>query len=177
LKEILVTILLIVVLIFIFSPKNVEPIVITKVDTIVKVEKVFKYRKGDSIPFVVLGIDTTTIHDTIRIIEDYKTVKNYNDTIRIDSLGYAYISDTISENKIKGRGFKAEIENRTIVIEQKIYSKPKKELYLGFIGDLRRFDEKVGVGVGLGFKTAKNDLFQFSATTNQFQIGYLKKIL
>jgi len=177
LKEILVTILLIVVLIFIFSPKNVEPIIITKVDTIVKVEKVFKYRKGDSIPFVVLGIDTTTIHDTIRIIEDYKLVRNYNDTIRIDSLGYAYISDTISENKIKGRGFKAEIETRTIRIETTKVNPSKKEVYLGFIGDLRRFDEKLGVGVGIGFKTAKNDLFQFSVTTNQLQIGYLKKIL
>jgi hypothetical protein len=166
-----------VVLIFIFSPKPVEPIIITKVDTIVKVEKVFKYRKGDSIPFVVLGIDTTTIHDTIRIVEDYKLVRNYNDTIRIDSLGYAYISDTISENKIKGRGFKAEIETRTIRIETTKVNPPKKEVYLGFIGDLRRFDEKVGVGVGIGFKTAKNDLFQFSVTTNQLQIGYLKKIL
>ena len=176
-KEILVTILIIVVLIFFFSPNPVEPIVITKVDTIVKVEKVFKYRKGDSIPFVVLGIDTTTIHDTIRIVEDYKLVRNYNDTIRIDSLGYAYISDTISENKIKGRGFKAEIETRTIRIETTKVNPSKKEVYLGFIGDLRRFDEKVGVGVGIGFKTAKNDLFQFSVTTNQLQIGYLKKIL
>lgn len=164
-------------LIFIFSPKPVERIVITKVDTIVKVEKVFKYRKGDSIPFVVLGIDTLTIHDTMRIVEDYKLVRNYNDTIRIDSLGYAYISDTISENKIKGRGFKAEIETRTIRIETTKVNPSKKEVYLGFIGDLRRFDEKVGVGVGIGFKTAKNDLFQFSVTTNQLQIGYLKKIL
>jgi hypothetical protein len=176
LKEILVTILLIVVLIFIFSPKNVEPIVITKVDTIVKVEKVFKYRKGDSIPFVVLGIDTTTIHDTIRIVEDYKLVRNYNDTIRIDSLGYAYISDTISENKIKGRGFKAEIETRTIRIETTKVNPPKKEVYLGFIGDLRRFDEKVGVGVGIGFKTAKNGLFTLNATTNQYSIGFYKKL-
>ena len=176
-KEILVTILLIVVLIFLFSPKPVEPIVITKVDTIVKVEKVFKYRKGDSIPFVVLGIDTLTIHDTMRIVEDYKLVRNYNDTIRIDSLGYAYISDTISENKIKGRGFKAEIETRTIRIKTTKVNPPKNEVYLGFIGDLRRFDEKVGVGIGIGFKTAKNDLFQFSVTTNQLQIGYLKKIL
>ena len=175
-KEILVTILLIVVLIFIFSPKNVEPIVITKVDTIVKVEKVFKYRKGDSIPFVVLGIDTLTIHDTMRIVEDYKLVRNYNDTIRIDSLGYAYISDTISENKIKGRGFKAEIETRTIRIETTKVNPPKKEVYLGFIGDLRRFDEKVGVGVGIGFKTAKNSLFTLSATTNQYSIGFYKKL-
>jgi hypothetical protein len=176
LKEILVTILLIVVLIFIFSPKNVEPIVITKVDTIVKVEKVFKYRKGDSIPFVVLGVDTTTIHDTIRLVEDYKLVRNYNDTIRIDSLGYAYISDTISENKIKGRGFKAEIETRTIRIETTKVNPPKKEVYLGFIGDLRRFDEKVGVGIGIGFKTAKNGLFTLSATTNQYSIGFYKKL-
>jgi hypothetical protein len=47
---------------------------------------------------------------------------------------------------------------------------------LGFLGDLRRFDNKLGLGVGLEFKTAKNDLFTFGVTTNQFSVGYYKKL-
>ena len=52
---------------------------------------------------------------------------------------------------------------------------PKNELYWGFLGDLRAFDKKVGIGVGLGFKTAKNGLFTFGVTTNQYSLGFYKK--
>jgi hypothetical protein len=34
----------------------------------------------------------------------------------------------------------------------------------------------VGVGVGIGLKTAKNGLFTLSATTNQYSIGFYKKL-
>jgi hypothetical protein len=51
----------------------------------------------------------------------------------------------------------------------------KNELYWGILADLRAFDNKVGVGVGLGIKTSKKGLFTISASTNQYSIGYYKK--
>ena len=48
----------------------------------------------------------------------------------------------------------------------------KNEAFLGILADLRTFDNKVGIGVGLGIKTAKKGLFTISATTNQYSIGY-----
>jgi hypothetical protein len=47
---------------------------------------------------------------------------------------------------------------------------------LGVLGDLRAFDNKIGLGVGLGIKTAKNGLFTINATTNQYSIGIYKKL-
>jgi hypothetical protein len=96
--------------------------------------------------------------------------------MRIDSLGYAYIQDTISQNKIQGRGFSANFNLPTITITKVIVPKPKNEVYLGVLGDLRAFDNKVGLGLSLGYKTAKNGLFTINATTNHYSLNYYIKL-
>lgn len=178
-KNLVIVILLVIIALFIFSEPVYKGATINIVHDTVYQQKTFtKYKKGDSIPFVVL--DTTylidQIHDTIKIVSDYSRVYAYSDTIRIDTLGYAYIQDTISQNKIQGRSFKAEIKEKTIYITKTITPKPKNEFYLGVLGDLRALDNKVGLGIGLGFKTSKSSLFTINATTNQYSLGYYKKL-
>ena len=175
-KEIVITLLVAVLLIFIFKGRYTgnEPIIVTQTDTIYKHDITKKYIKGDSIPFVVLGIDTTTIHDTVRIVQDYAYIRAYSDTIKVDSSTFI-INDTISKNKILNRGFYADISQKTIKLETIRTIPSKNEVYLGILADLRAFDQKVGIGLGLGFKTAKNGLFTISATTNQYSIGYYTK--
>ena len=176
-KEVVITLLVAVLILFIFrgNYNKIEPIVITHVDTIFKHDITKKFIKGDSIPFVVLGSDTTTIHDTIRIVQDYAYVRAYSDTIKVDSSTFI-INDTISKNKIKNRGFYADISQKTIKVETIRTTPSKNEVYWGILGDLRTFDNKVGIGLGLGLKTAKNGLFTISATTNQYSIGYYARI-
>jgi len=177
-KEIVITLLVAVVILFIFkgSYNKYEPIVVTHTDTLIKHDTLRKFKKGDSIPFVVLGIDTTTIHDTIRILQDYASIKSYSDTFRIDTDNYVSIQDTISKNKIIGRSYFSNFTQKTIRIETIKTIPSKIELYLGLLGDLRRFDEKVGVGLGLAIKVPKKGLFTFGATTNQYTIGYYGRI-
>jgi hypothetical protein len=172
-RDIVITLVIAVILIFIFkgSYNGNEPTIVTHTDTIYKHEITKKYIKGDSIPFVVLGIDTTLIHDTVRIVQDYAYVRAYSDTIKVDSSTFI-INDTISQNKIKNRGFYADISQKTIKLETIKTTPSKNELYWGVLADLRTFDNKVGIGVGLGFKMAKKGLFTISATTNQYSIGY-----
>ena len=55
-----------------------------------------------------------TIYDTIRIINDYSQIKEYNDTIRMDSNTF-YIHDTITKNKIIGRGFEATLREKNYI--------------------------------------------------------------
>ena len=179
-KNIVIAILVIIVFLFIKDKSSYigQPSVIVDIDTVYQQKTFTKFTKGESIPFVIL--DTTyvidEVHDTITIVKDYNQVKVYSDTMRIDSLGYAYIQDTISQNKIQGRGFSANFNLPTITITKVIQPKPKNEVYLGLLGDLRALDNKVGLGLGLGFKTAKNGLFTINATTNQYSLGYYKKI-
>ena len=179
-KNIVIAILVIIVFLFIKDKSAYigQPSVIIDTDTVYQQKTFTKFIKGKSIPFVVLDTiyNIDEVHDTITIVKDYNQVKVYSDTMRIDSLGYAYIQDTISQNKIQGRSFKAEISEKTIYVTKTITPMPKNEVYLGLIGDLRAFDNKVGLGLGLGFKMAKKGLFTINATTNQYSLGYYKKL-
>ena len=176
-RDIVITLVIAVLLIFIFNGRynGNEPTIVTHIDTIYKHEITKKYIKGDSIPFVVLGIDTTTIHDTIRIVQDYAYVRAYSDTIKVDSSTFI-INDTISQNRVQNRGFYADISQKTIKLESIRIIPSKNELFWGVLADLRTFDNKVGVGVGLGFKVPKKGLFTISATTNQYSISYYTKL-
>ena len=177
-KDIVIVLLVAVLIFFIGSDARytkTDPTIHT--DTVYQQKTFTKYIKGKFIPFVVL--DTTyvidEVHDTITIVKDYNQVKSYTDTIRIDSIGYAYIHDTISQNKIQGRGFTANLSLPTITITKLIEKKAKNELYLGFIGDLKHSNGQIGVGGSIALKTAKNTLYTATATMNGYSFGYYKK--
>ena len=178
-KDIITAILIIAVLVLVLEPKKAnKPIVVTKYDTIVEVKNIVKYKRGESIPFVVLDtiVKIDEVHDTIRIISDYNRVYAYYDTLKLDSVQYVFVSDTISQNKILGRGYGGHFVEKTIKIETTKIMPPKFAVYWGVLGDYREFDKKVGFGFGLAFKMPKNGLFTLGATTNQYSIGIYKKL-
>jgi hypothetical protein len=177
-KEIVIVLLVAVLIFFIASDSRYTksaPIIVS--DTVYQQKTFTKFIKGNSIPFVVLDTIflTDKIKDTITIVKDYNQVKVYSDTMRIDSIGYAYIQDTISHNKIQGRGFSANFNLPTITINKIIEQKSKNQLYLGFIGDIRHFNGQIGIGGSIALKTAKNTLYTATATMNGYSFGYYKK--
>ena len=107
--------------------------VLTIHDTIYSKAYINRYRKGDSIPYKVIDTLYTHISDTIRILSDYNQVKAYSDTIRKDSNIFV-IDDTISQNRIISRGFKAELTQKTIILREFYASKPTNTLYWGIRG-------------------------------------------
>ena len=176
-KDIITAILIIAVLVLVLEPKKeTKPIVITKYDTIVEVKNIVKYKRGESITFVVLDTIVKIEYDTIRIMSDYNRIYAYYDTLKLDSAQYVYVSDTISQNKILGRGYGGHFVEKTIRIETTKIMPPKFAVYWGVLGDYREFDKKVGFGFGLAFKMPKNGLFTLGATTNQYSIGIYKKL-
>lgn len=103
-----------------------------QVDTIT-VEKIkTEYRRGKDIEVIVevptyIPVDV----DTASILKDYYSKRIYSDTLRIDSLGYVAVRDTISENRILGRFFDARINERTIKETTIVKELPKVEFYMG----------------------------------------------
>ena len=154
-----------------------DPIVVTLVDTVYQQKTFTKYIKGKDIPFYIYSedIETDTVRDTITIVKEYLTTKVFTDTFTIDSSKFTII-DTISKNTIQGRRFLADIREKTIRITNNIYHPNKNGFYLGVLGDLRRLDNNLGIGLGIGYKSPKNDLFLLNITTNQYSVGYYKKI-
>ena len=178
-KDIITAILIIAVLVLVLEPKKeTKPIVITKYDTIVEVKNIVKYKRGESIPFVVLDTihQIDEVHDTIRIMSDFNRVYAYYDTLKLDSAQYVYVSDTISQNKILGRGYGGHFIQKVIRIETTKIKPDKFAVYWGVLGDYREFDKKIGFGFALAFKMPKNGLFTLGATTNQYSIGIYKKL-
>ena len=177
-KDIVIVLLVAVLIFFIASDSRYTksaPIIVS--DTVYQQKTFTKFIKGNSIPFVVLDtiylIDT--IKDTITIVKDYNQVKVYSDTMRIDSLGYAYIQDTISRNSIIGRSFTAQIKEKVIYKTITNEQKQRNQLYLGFIGDLKHSNGQIGIGGSIALKTAKNTLYTLNATMNGYSFGYYKK--
>jgi len=178
-KNIILIGILLVLIFFMFDKcGDVKKIVITKVDTVVQIKKYIEYKKGKDIYHKVLNTvyktDQVQVHDTAFIVRDYNQVVAYSDTIRKDSNVFI-INDTLFKNKIQSRGFKSSIVEKTITITNNIYHKQKNELYLGLVGDIRRIDNKVGIGVGVLYKK-QSEVYTFSITANQFNIGFYKKI-
>jgi hypothetical protein len=178
-RDIITAILIIAVLVLVLEPKKeTKPIVVTKYDTIVEIKNIVKYKRGESIPFVVLDtiVKIDEVHDTIRIMSDYNRIYAYYDTLKLDSAQYVYVSDTISQNKILGRGYGGHFVQKEIRIQTTKIMPPKFAVYWGVLGDYREFDKKIGFGFGLAFKMPKNGLFTLGATTNQYSIGIYKKL-
>lgn len=107
-------------------------------DTIYKTDTIIRYKKGNDIQSYIILTDTEKvyIHDTLRILNDYYTIKAYVDTIKKDSNTFV-ITDTISQNKILSRSFMANLTEKTIITKQLYVEKPKNTLFWGFRGDFR----------------------------------------
>ena len=176
-KSVIITLLLGVLIFFIFDKSKYigdKPIIVTQYDTIYSTDTIVKTKRGKDIPFEIYRVLTDTFTDTITIVQDYNTVKVYKDTFSIDSSRFTII-DTISQNTIQNRQFSAYIKEKTIYQTNTIYQQERNAIYLGFLGDLRRFDNKLGIGVGLGYNMPKKGLILFNATTNQYSLGFYKK--
>ena len=181
-KNLVIAVLLVVVALFLFSKPSYNGGSVTIVRDTVYQQKTFtKYKKGDSIPFVVL--DTTylidQIHDTVKILSDYSRVYAYSDTIAIDTNNIVYIQDTISQNKILGRGFTAKLSEKTIIETRTISPKVKNALYLGITSDLRQDKTIDNVGIGAIYKIKNKALIGFNLKTGQsvkYGIGFYLKL-
>jgi hypothetical protein len=139
------------------------------------------YIKGDSIPFVIIDVDTTTIHDTAFIMYDYNVSRAYSDTIKQDSNIFV-INDTISQNSIKSRSFESKITEKTIYVKEFYAEKAKYRLFYGIRGDFSpsnglevlspglMLNAKNKALIGLNLNINKNNNINYSGSL-YFKIG------
>ena len=114
------------------STPPVEPEIITEVITrwdtlkVATKEYVPKYIRK-----TVVEIDTFQVPiDTMSILRDYYAKYFYTDTIKVDSLGFIVINDTVTRNLISKRDVQSNIFIPTTTINNTIYLY-KRELFGG----------------------------------------------
>lgn len=165
-RNIIIVILVGVVFLMLNSNKGFIPTIITKTDTIYKTNTTKVYKKGADIYHKQTDSFYSHITDTIKFVIENNVATNYKDTIKLDANSFI-INDTIANNKIQGRGFTANIEEKTITIKETIQAKPKNGLYIGFLGDLRQDKTLESVGVGMIYKLKDKALIGVSVNTNK----------
>jgi len=172
-----IIVLLILLSAFLFISKKQRNIVSVKSDTItvVKTNTFDRYIKGDKIPFKVLDTIYETNYDTTFILQDYNVAKEFTDSIRQDSNLFV-IKDTISQNRIIGRSFKAKIQEKTVIITNTVEKKPKSAFYVGFRSDMSQDYTKVNHNITLSFKTRQKGLFNIGYGMSGYSVGYAIKL-
>lgn len=165
------------VYLFLFK-KEIKPGIIVKRDTVYQTKTLTSYIKGDQIKVriiqtdLLIKTDTLTKTDTAYIIKDYNQVREYKDSIKQDSNIYV-ITDTISQNRIIGRSFMANIQEKIIT---NTIRENKALLYLGIRSDMARDISKVEHNISLHLKTRQKGLFSVGYGMSGYSIGYSLKL-
>ena len=134
-----------------------------KIDTVTVVKKVAKYLKGDDIYHETIVEKNVEVPvyvkaDTERILKDYHAKVLYKDRLVLsDGLGVIDLVDTISKNKIIGRKWNAQINERTITDTKIVKELPKNQVYIGAQGVMG--NSIVMVGPQITLKTKKDNLY------------------
>ena len=174
-------ILLVLWLYFLLKPKQEDKVdfsnikftkILTVHDTTYKTLYINTYKKGNDIPFYIIDSVQVRIHDTLYVLNDYYKIKAYSDTIKKDSNIFV-VNDTISQNRIISRGFKANLTEKTIIKREYYASKPTNTLYLGIRGSYSPLNglEVLSPSLMLGLKNKA--LIGLSVDINKnYNIGY-----
>ena len=157
-------------------PNSFDPSKFKKVQVIHDTEyiKMYinKYKKGDSIPYAVVDSIKVPVHDTVRIVSDYSRIYAYSDTIKKDSNIFV-INDTIGQNRIISRGFKAQITQKTIISREFYASKPTNTIYWGIRGSYRPLNGLEVLSPSLMLSVKNKALICLSVDINKnYNIGY-----
>lgn len=144
-----------------------EPQVVTKVvvkyDTIETIKETYipKWRTK-----IVTETDTFQAPiDTLSILKDYYAKYYYSDTLQIDTVGYAIINDTITQNNILARNIKTNILIPTTTITKEIYLN-NREFYWG-VGLQGRTDQLNYLGGEMLYRNKKKQAYGFGIGVNQ----------
>jgi hypothetical protein len=131
------------------------------IDTIEVVKTKVVTKKGaDIIHETIREVQIPAIVDTLALLHDYFAKNIYKDTLRLpDSLGYVFLTDTITKNKIEGRTFVANVKQRTIKETTIVKELPKTKLFYGLEGGFNKADVVSHLGFGFLINTKSDKIY------------------
>jgi hypothetical protein len=135
-----------------------------EIDTVEVVKTKVVTKKGEDIyheTIVEKEVLIPAVIDTAALLKDYYSKVLYKDVLVLpDSLGTVAVTDTISQNKILGRTFDANVKQRTIKETLIVKELPKTQVYYGFTGGFNKADVVSNLGVGALIKTKSDKIYQ-----------------
>jgi len=176
-KNIAIAALIIYILLQWFNPGGVMPggrtiriegkkyeVIKHEIDTVDVIKTKVVTKKGDDIyheTIVEKEVLIPAIIDTAALLKDYYSKVLYKDVLVLpDSLGTVAVTDTISQNKILGRTFNANVKQRTIKETMIVKELPKTKVFYGLEGGFNKADFVSSVGAGVLINTKKDKIYQ-----------------
>ena len=181
-KNIAIAALIIFVLLEWFNPGGVMPgkkvfiagkayeVIKHEIDTVDIVKTKVVTKKGEDIyheTIVEKEVIIPAVIDTMALLKDYYSKVLYKDVLVLpDSLGTVAVTDTISQNKILGRTFNANVKQRTIKETTIVKELPKTKVFYGLEGGFNKADFVSSVGAGVLINTKKDKIYQLGLGVN-----------
>lgn len=109
------------------------------------------------------------------LLSKYMALVEFKDTIRIDTLGYVSIIDTVNQNNIKGRSVRSNYKIPTITITNTItnYAPPKSAFFFGGGVQGNQTLGVTGANLGIIYKSKKDKIVGFNVgSTIGSQLNY-----
>ena len=134
-----------------------------EIDTIEVVKTKVVTKKGTDIyheTIVEKEVFIPAVIDTAALLKDYYSKVLYKDVLVLpDSLGTVAVTDTISQNRILGRTFNANVKQRIIKETTIVKELPKTKLFYGFEGGFNKADVVSHIGMGILLNTKTDKIF------------------
>ena len=134
-----------------------------EIDTIEVVKTKVVTKKGTDIyheTIVEKEVFIPAVVDTAALLKDYYSKVLYKDVLVLpDSLGTVAVTDTISQNRILGRTFNANVKQRIIKETTIVKELPKTKLFYGFEGGFNKADVVSHIGMGILLNTKTDKIF------------------
>jgi hypothetical protein len=181
-KNIAIAALIIFVLLQWFNPGDILPgkkvfiagkayeVIKHEIDTVDIVKTKVVTKKGEDIyheTIVEKEVIIPAVIDTMALLKDYYSKVLYKDVLVLpDSLGTVAVTDTISQNKILGRTFNANVKQRTIKETTIVKELPKTKVFYGLEGGFNKADFVSSVGAGVLINTKKDKIYQLGLGVN-----------
>ena len=175
-KNIAIAALIIFVLLQWFNPGDILPgkkvfiagkayeVIKHEIDTVDIVKTKVVTKKGEDIyheTIVEKEVIIPAVIDTAALLKDYYSKVLYKDVLVLpDSLGTVAVTDTISQNRILGRTFNANVKQRTIKETMIVKELPKTKVFYGLEGGFNKADFVSSVGAGVLINTKKDKIYQ-----------------
>jgi hypothetical protein len=182
-KNIAIAALIVYILLQWFNPGGVMPggrtiriegkkyeVIKHEIDTVDVIKTKVVTKKGEDIYHEVIvekEVQIPAVVDTAALLKDYYSKVLYKDVLVLpDSLGTVAVTDTISQNKILGRTFDANVKQRTIKETLIVKEPARNQVYYGLNGGFNKADVVSSVGAGIMLKTKKDKIYQFTLGVN-----------
>jgi hypothetical protein len=182
-KNIAIAALIVYILLQWFNPGGVMPggrtiriegkkyeVIKHEIDTVDVIKTKVVTKKGEDIYHEVIvekEVQIPAVIDTAALLKDYYSKVLYKDVLVLpDSLGTVAVTDTISQNRILGRTFNANVRERTIREELIVKEPAKTQLYYGLNAGFNKEDYVSAIGGGVILKTKKDKIYQFNLGVN-----------